>query len=117
LDVVQVREARQSTNRGISEVAIGCCIHLKDECRKENMESKAKHANESITVLSLMGTQAIQRIAKVQDVEAISDEDLLAIQRDDDGSAVPKDWSKRIVAHANSPPDDWIIGNESRLIR
>ncbi len=49
-------------------------------------------------------------------MEAISDEDLLAIQRDD-GSAVPKDWSKQIIAHANLLPDDRIIGNESRLIR
>ncbi len=93
MDVVQVRDARQSTDRGVSEVAIGCCIHLKDECGKEDVESKAKHANESTTLLSLMGTQAVQRIVKVRDVEAISDEDLLAIQRDDD-SAVPKDWSK-----------------------
>jgi hypothetical protein len=30
-----------------------------------------------------MGTQAVQRIAKVRDVEAISYEDLLVIQRDD----------------------------------
>ncbi len=116
MDVVQVREARQSTNRGVSKVAIGCCIHLKDECGKEDVESKAKHANESTTALSMMGTQAVQRIVKVRDVEAISDEDLLAIQRDD-GSAVSKDWSKPIVAHANSPPKDRIIGNKSQLIR
>jgi hypothetical protein len=49
-------------------------------------------------------------------VDAISDEDILAIQRDD-GSAIPKDWSKQIIAHANLPPDNRIIGNESRLIR
>ncbi len=97
MDVVQVREARQSTDWGVSEVAIGCCIHLKDECGKEDMESKAKHANESTTALLLMGKQAVQRIAKVRDVKAISDEELLATQRDD-GSAVPEDWSKQIVA-------------------
>ena len=56
LDIVQVREARQLTDPGVSEVEIGCCIHLKDECGKEDVESKAKHANESTTVLSLMGT-------------------------------------------------------------
>ncbi len=116
MDVVQVREACQSTNRGISEVAIGRCIHLKDESGKKEVESKAKHANESTSALLLMGTQAVQRIAKVQEGEAISDEDLLAIQRDD-GSAVPEDWSKQIVAHANLLPDNQIIGNESRLIR
>jgi hypothetical protein len=116
LDVVQVREARQSTNQGVSKVAIGCCIHLKDECEKEDVEFKAKHANESTTALSLKGAQAVQRIAKVQDMEAISDEDLLAVQRDY-GSAVPKGWSKQIVAYANSPSDDRIIGNEGPLIR
>ncbi len=116
MDLVQVRGACQSTDQGVSKVAIGRCIHLKDECGKEDVESKAKHTNESTTVLLLMGTQAVQRIAKVQDVEAISDEDLLPIQRDD-GSVIPKDWSKQIVAHANLLPDDQIIGNESQLIR
>ncbi len=116
MDVVQVREARRSTDRGINEVAIGCRIHFKDECGKEDVESKAKHANESTSSLPLMGAQAVQRIPKVRDGEAIPDEDFLAIQRDD-GGAIPKDWSKRIVAHANLPPDNWIIRNESQLIR
>ena len=105
MDVVQVREARQSTDRGVSKVAIGRCIHLKDECGKEDVESKAKHANESTSSLPLMGAQAVQRIPKVRDGEAIPDEDFLAIQRDD-GGAIPKDWSKRIVAHASLTPDN-----------
>ncbi len=116
MDVIQVREARQSTDRGINKVAIGRRIHFKDECGKEDVESEAKHANESTSALSLMGAQAVQRIPKVRDVEAIPDEDFLTIQRDD-GSAIPKDWSKRIVAHANLPPNNLIIRNESRLIR
>ncbi len=105
MDVVQVREARQLTNQGVNKVAIGCRIHFKDECEKEEVKSKAKHTNESTSALSLMGAQAVQRIPKVQYVEAIPDEDFLAIQRDD-GGAIPKDWSKRIVAHASLTPDN-----------
>jgi hypothetical protein len=77
LDIVQVTEARRSTDRGVNEVAIGCRIHFKDECGKEDVESEAKHANESTSALSLMGAQAVQRLPKVRDVEAIPDEDFL----------------------------------------
>ena len=49
-------------------------------------------------------------------MEAIPDEDLLAIEGDD-GRAVAKDGGKRVVTHPNTPARDRMVGNERRLIR
>ncbi len=74
-------------------MAVGCCVNFDDEHRKEDVETQAIHSNEATSTLGLMGTEAVQGISKVGNMETIPDKNLLPIQRDD-GSTIPADWSK-----------------------
>ncbi len=65
--------------------------------------------------LMLMSPKTVERVTDVRDVEAIPDEDLLAIEGDD-GRAVAKDRGKRVVTHPNTLAQDRMVGNERRLI-
>ncbi len=91
-------------------------VHLHDKVRKEDVHAKTVHANETTTPLALMGPKTVQRVLQVRYVEAIPDDDLLAIEGDD-GCAVAKYGGKRIVAHLNTLAQNRMVGNERRLIR
>ena len=49
-------------------------------------------------------------------METIADENLLAIEGDN-GCAVTKDGSKRVVTHSDAPAQDGIVRDERGLIR
>jgi hypothetical protein len=115
LGIVQVGESSQSTNRIVIKVAKSCCVNLNDKGWEEHMKTWAAHANETATVLSLMGSEAIQGILEVRNAETISDEYLLTIQRDD-GGAMPKDWSKGVIAHVYPSTDNGIIGDKCQFV-
>jgi hypothetical protein len=52
---------------------------------------------------------------EVKDMKTKANRDLLAIARDD-GGAITKDWSKRVVTHVDPMPQDWIVGDKGRLV-
>ena len=116
LDIIKVRETKGTSDQDITKVAVGCRVDFYDKGRKEDVHSKTIHTNETTTALTLMGPKAVERVAQVWYVEAVSDEDFLPIEGDD-GRAVAKDWSKRIVAHSNPSPRDRMVRDECRLIR
>ena len=116
LDIIEVGKTTGASNGGIKKVTIRCRVHLHDEVRKEDMHAKTVHANETTTPLTLMSPKTVERITEVRDVEAIPDEDLLAIEGDD-GRAVAKVGGKRVVTHPNTPAQDRMVGNERQLIR
>ncbi len=115
MGVVQVGESSQSTNRIVIKVAKGCCVNLNDKGWEEHMKTWAAHADETATALSLMGSEAIQGIPEVRNVETISDEYLLTIQRDD-GGAMPKDWSKGVIAHVYPSTNNGIVGDKCQFV-
>ena len=80
------------------------------------MHAKTVHANETTILLTLMSPKTVERVTEVRDVEAIPDEDLLAIEGDD-GCTVAKDGGKRVVTHSNTLARNRMVGNERRLIR
>ncbi len=80
------------------------------------MHVETVHANETTTPLALMGSKTVQRVSQVGYMEAIPDEDLLAIEGDD-GCTVAKDGGKRVVTHSNTLARNRMVGNERRLIR
>jgi hypothetical protein len=55
--------------------------------------TQAIHSNEATSALALMGVEAVQGISKVGNMETISDQNLLPIQRDD-GGTTPTNWGK-----------------------
>jgi hypothetical protein len=48
-------------------------------------------------------------------METMVNQDLLAIESND-GGAITKDWSKKIVTHANPMPQDWMVGDKGRFV-
>ena len=111
LDIIKVRETKGTSDRDITKVAVGCSVDFYDKGRKEDVHSKTIHTNETTAALTLMGPEAVERVAQVWYVEAVSDEDFLPIEGDD-GRAVAKDWSKRIVAHSNPSPRYRMVRDE-----
>jgi hypothetical protein len=63
-----------------------------------------------------MGAEAEERIPEVRKVEAISDEDLFAIQRDN-CCTLSNDWGKGVIAHLHAIAFDWIVGYKCCFIR
>ena len=116
LYVIEVGKAALASNWGVTKVAIGGRVDLYDKGRKEDMHAKTVHANETTTPLALMSLKTVQRVTEVWDMEAIPDEDRLAIEGDD-SCTVTKDGGKRIVTHPNTPAQNRMVGNERRLIR
>ena len=55
-------------NRLIGEVAVGGSVNLDDEGWEKDVHPKVVHAYETTAVLTLMRTEAIQRIAKCRNV-------------------------------------------------
>jgi hypothetical protein len=49
-------------------------------------------------------------------METMANQDLLAVERDD-GGAITKDQSKRVVTHVDLMPQDWIVGDKGRFVR
>ncbi len=115
LDIIEVGKTTGASNGGIKKVAIRCRVHLHDKVRKEDVHAKTVHANETTTPLALMGPKTAQRVSQVGYMEAITDEDLLAIEGDD-GCTLAKNGGKRIVTHPNTPARNRMVGNERRLI-
>ncbi len=97
-------------------MAIGGCVHLEKEGWEEDIHSQSKHPNESTTLLTLVSSKAVQGVAEVRNMEAMVNQDLLAIEGDD-GRAMTKDWCERIIAHANSTSQDGIVGDKGRFVR
>ena len=62
-----------------------------------------------------MGTEAVERIPEVGNMEAISDEDLFAIQSNN-CCALPNDWGKRVIAHLHVTAFDWIERYKCRFV-
>jgi hypothetical protein len=73
----------------VMKVAVGCRVHFDDEGRKEHMETQAVHSNEATSVLALMGTEAVQGISKVGNMETISDQNRFPFK---EMMAVPYPW-------------------------
>jgi hypothetical protein len=64
------------------------------------MHTRIKAANKPTIRLTKVGPKAVERNPKCRNVEYISNQETLAIKRND-GGAPPKDWSVRIVSHPN----------------
>jgi hypothetical protein len=47
-------------------------------------------------------------------METTANQDLLAIERDD-GGAITKDRSERVVIHVDLTPRDWIVGDKGKI--
>jgi hypothetical protein len=52
---------------------------------------------------------------KVRNMETMANQDLLAIEKDDDG-AIIEDRSKRVVTHVDPMPQDWVVGDKGRFV-
>ena len=74
MDIIQIWETGRLANQSIDQMAIHCCIHLKDESGKKHMKT-----NEATAALLLVSAQTVQGIVKVKDVKAIPYDDLLSI--------------------------------------
>ena len=74
--------------RYIADITIGGDIYLNGKRREVHKHApKVGVPNESTTSLFVVHAKAVQRILKVWDVEDFTDENLLPIQGDNDGSA------------------------------
>ncbi len=84
-------------------MAVGGGVHLNDERREEDEHPKTLHSDKTTTVLALVGVEAVERVAKSWDVEAVADEDSFSIDGDD-RRAGAQNGCKRVVAHSDAAP-------------
>ena len=45
--------------------------NFKNDCREEDVYTQAIHPNKTTSALSLMGPEAVERVAEVRDMEAV----------------------------------------------
>ncbi len=68
------------------------CIDFKDEGRKEDVHSHSiKFKKAAAFLMLLVGPETIKRIPQCRNMETVTDEDLLSVERDD-GRACSQDW-------------------------
>jgi hypothetical protein len=101
LDVIQVRKAGGPFNGFVEQVAIGGGVNLNDEGRKEDMHTEATHPNKSASTLALMGTQAVEGVAKVRDVKTVAKQNFLAVKRYN-RRTLAGDRGEGVVPHPNA---------------
>jgi hypothetical protein len=59
------------------------------------------HPNVTASVLTLVGAEAVERIAQGRDMKAIADQDEFPIDGYD-GRASTKNWGKQVVPHVDA---------------
>lgn len=101
LDVIQVRKAGGPSNGFVEQVAIGGGVNLNDEGRKEDMHTETTHPNKSASTLALMGTQAVEGVAKVRDVKTVAKQNFLAVERYN-RRTLAGDRGEGVVPHPNA---------------
>ncbi len=101
LDLIKVRKAGSPSDGFVEQVAIGGGVHLDDEGRKEDVHTKSAHPNKAASSLALMGSQAVEGVPKVGDVETVANQYFLAVERYYCQS-VAGDRGKGVVPHPNA---------------
>jgi hypothetical protein len=83
-------------------VAVNCCVDFKDEGRKEDVHAHSMQAKKSAAYLTLLvSSETVKRVLQHRYVKTVSDENFLAVERDD-GRPGTQNGRKQVVAHAYS---------------
>jgi hypothetical protein len=77
----------------IVQSAVSGSVDFNNEGREESIHAKLVHAQESTPVLLLMGAEAVERVSKCRNVEAVPDKNSLPVNGDDSRSDA-KDWGE-----------------------
>ena len=98
-------------------MAISGGINIEDKVRKPHKDTPHFfRSHKPATSLFVMGTETVERVAELRDMENIPNEHRFAVEGDN-GGAFAQDWGARLVAHAYPHVRDPVIGDESRTIR
>ena len=81
LDVIKVCKVGSPSDGFVEQVAIGGDVHLDDEGRKEDVHTKSVHPNKAASLLVLMGSQAVEGVPKLGDMETAANQYVLAVER------------------------------------
>jgi hypothetical protein len=65
------------------------------------MHTEATHPNKSTSTLALMGTQAVEGVAKVRDVKTVAKQNFLAVKRYN-RRTLAGDRGEGVVPHPNA---------------
>jgi hypothetical protein len=63
------------------------------------------------SMLTLIGAEAVQRVAQGGDVKTIANQNKFPVNGNDDGAGT-KDWGKRVVAHADTAASGGLVCDE-----
>jgi hypothetical protein len=96
-------------------VTIGVRVNLDDERREKDKHAESIHTNVTASVLTLVGAEAVERVAQSRDVEAVSDKDEFSIDGYD-GRTGAEDGGEGVVAHADTAACGGFVGDEHRLV-
>ena len=81
LDVIKVRKTGSPSDGFVEQVAISGGVHLDDEGKEEDVHTGSAHPNKAASLLALMGSQAVEEVSKVRDVETVVNQYCLAVER------------------------------------
>jgi hypothetical protein len=81
LDIIKVSKTGSPPDGFVEQVAISGGVHLDDEGRKEDVHAEATHPNKAASLLALMGSQAVEEVSKVRDVETVVNQYFLVVER------------------------------------
>jgi hypothetical protein len=87
-------------DRLVGQVAVCFHVNLDNKLWEEDVHSELVHPNVTTSMLTLMGAEAVQRVAQGGDVKIIANQNKLPVNGND-GRAGTKDWGEQVVAHAD----------------
>jgi len=98
LIIVERGQWGRLTKGVIRQMAVCGHVHAENHTLEVHIHTRIKAANEPTICLTKVDPKAVERNRKCGNVEYILNQEMLAINRND-GGALPKDWSIRIVSH------------------
>ena len=100
MDVMKALQLSASTKGLIGEVAVGRSVDGEDKRRKVDQHARIRSPDNTTARLFEMGPKAVQRDRQARDVEGMTDEDPLTVERND-GSATAQHGKVGIIPHAH----------------
>ena len=100
MNVIETLQRSARAKGLVGEVAVGRSVDGEDKRRKVDQHARIRSPDKTTAGLFEMGPKAVQRDRQARDVEGKTDEDLLAVERND-GSATAQHGKVGIIPHAH----------------
>ena len=98
MNIVERGQRGRLTEGVIRQMAVCGHVHAENHTREVHIHTCIKAANKPTIQLTKVGPKSVERNPKCRNVEYISNQETLAIKRND-GGALPKDWSVKKIPH------------------